>query len=355
MLVTRAYKLSISSNFRKKDEVRYTYESFLRYVNLWCGKLFFNGNKRFSTEGLGGLANKAQHKACGIIAAQRAAVKVTGEKSNIPIVKTIGCPAKIECSKKSSFDYWISVESQFAKPVKLPAKSHRKLNHALRDGWKLNKVGEITFDKNGQLYVRVFVQKEVDKAKLSTKTLGCDVGYKNSVARSDRYIGHNLSKVIKQAREKDAQHRKQGIKSKLVKSRVKQLLDIEAKLAVGRSKRIGASLIVESPKILNNLRSGKLQSWARNYFANRCHVLGKEQEVFVWEVNPAYTSQTCSKCGVLDKQSRKNQCFRCVACGHTDHADINAAINIAEMGTLSLAKLLARRSGNVSDNHEISS
>ncbi len=42
-----------------------------------------------------------------------------------------------------------------------------------------------------------------------------------------------------------------------------------------------------------------------------------------------FTSQTCAACGVVDARSRESQArFRCVSCGHTDHADINAAVNI---------------------------
>ena len=46
-------------------------------------------------------------------------------------------------------------------------------------------------------------------------------------------------------------------------------------------------------------------------------------------VNPAYTSQTCSACGHCERGNRKAQSFfACMACGHTAHADINAAMNI---------------------------
>lgn len=42
-----------------------------------------------------------------------------------------------------------------------------------------------------------------------------------------------------------------------------------------------------------------------------------------------YTSQTCAACGVVDARSRESQArFVCIECGHGDHADINAAINI---------------------------
>ncbi|WP_223809103.1 zinc ribbon domain-containing protein [Nocardiopsis listeri] len=46
-------------------------------------------------------------------------------------------------------------------------------------------------------------------------------------------------------------------------------------------------------------------------------------------VDPAYTSQTCYRCKVVDANSRKSQAeFVCTSCGHTDHADVNAAKNI---------------------------
>ncbi len=49
----------------------------------------------------------------------------------------------------------------------------------------------------------------------------------------------------------------------------------------------------------------------------------------VEKVNPAYTSQTCAACGVVDSRNRENQAFRCVGCGHRAHADVNAAQVIA--------------------------
>lgn len=45
-------------------------------------------------------------------------------------------------------------------------------------------------------------------------------------------------------------------------------------------------------------------------------------------VNPAYTSQTCHACKHVDPKNRESQAvFECTACGHRDHADVNAAKN----------------------------
>ncbi|MDF1683042.1 MAG: transposase [Legionellaceae bacterium] len=55
-------------------------------------------------------------------------------------------------------------------------------------------------------------------------------------------------------------------------------------------------------------------------------------------VAPQYTSQTCSSCGHIDKQSRVSQSkFCCVSCGYHENADTNAAKNILAAGHAVLA------------------
>ncbi len=52
------------------------------------------------------------------------------------------------------------------------------------------------------------------------------------------------------------------------------------------------------------------------------------------KVHPAYTSQECSACGVIDKASRESQArYACRHCGFTGHADTNAAKNILRRHT----------------------
>ena len=47
-------------------------------------------------------------------------------------------------------------------------------------------------------------------------------------------------------------------------------------------------------------------------------------------VRPAFTSQTCSACGLRDPKSRPGcgRLFACTVCGHVEHADLNAARNL---------------------------
>jgi transposase len=66
----------------------------------------------------------------------------------------------------------------------------------------------------------------------------------------------------------------------------------------------------------------------------------------VVKVNPRYTSQTCNTCSHTARESRESQAlFRCVACGHQDNADVNAARNIADTAA---GRAVAARGGSIS-------
>ncbi|GAA3134604.1 RNA-guided endonuclease InsQ/TnpB family protein [Kribbella aluminosa] len=50
----------------------------------------------------------------------------------------------------------------------------------------------------------------------------------------------------------------------------------------------------------------------------------------VEKISAAYTSQTCSRCGTVDREARGSEAvFRCRSCNHAANADVNAAVNIA--------------------------
>ena len=52
------------------------------------------------------------------------------------------------------------------------------------------------------------------------------------------------------------------------------------------------------------------------------------------KVNPAYTSQTCPKCGHTEKANRdkRNHIFCCKACGYKSNDDRIGAMNLYRMG-----------------------
>lgn len=66
------------------------------------------------------------------------------------------------------------------------------------------------------------------------------------------------------------------------------------------------------------------QGWSR--FVEILQYKAEEHGAIVVEVPAAYSSQTCSACGYVSKESRSSQSeFLCVGCGHRENADVNAA------------------------------
>ena len=57
--------------------------------------------------------------------------------------------------------------------------------------------------------------------------------------------------------------------------------------------------------------------------------IGRKYNIAVSTVQSYYTSKMCSICGCIEDENRTSQEeFSCIECGHSENADINAAINI---------------------------
>ena len=62
-----------------------------------------------------------------------------------------------------------------------------------------------------------------------------------------------------------------------------------------------------------------------------------QKNKLIREINPAYSSQRCNKCGHISKNNRKSQSdFNCENCGYTENADLNAADNLLDYHQWSL-------------------
>ena len=65
----------------------------------------------------------------------------------------------------------------------------------------------------------------------------------------------------------------------------------------------------------------------------------------VINVDPAYTSQTCSGCGHKKKMPVKERTYTCGKCGLTLDRDLNASFNILSVGTHTLTNLVVNTRG----------
>ena len=200
--------------------------------------------------------------------------------------------------------------------------------------------------KNGEFYIL----QTIDIPKASkidpTNYIGIDLGIVQIATDSDgiSYSGD----LVKKKRIQYSSHRTrlQKRNTKSSKRRLKTIGNKESrfrkdvnhqisKAIIEKAKSTSQGIVLEDLiQFFDKTRVRKSQrnersSWSffqlRSFIQYKADLAG----VPVKLINPAYTSQMCNKCGYTDSNNRKSQAmFLCVACGHTENADINAAKNI---------------------------
>lgn len=122
--------------------------------------------------------------------------------------------------------------------------------------------------------------------------------------------------------------REQAILDDLVKKVSRQIVDH------AHSLRSGIKLEQIHGRHAGTKRSGKNSSGyslAGSSFYNLQKMIesrARDAGVPVAYIDPAFTSQRCYQCGQLGYRKRKK--FECPHCGFAEHADVNAAFNIAD-------------------------
>jgi putative transposase len=77
----------------------------------------------------------------------------------------------------------------------------------------------------------------------------------------------------------------------------------------------------------------RLSLWQRRLIRTCVENKAQERGLLVAQINPAYTSKNCSRCGL--RGVRKRHAFTCPHCQYADHSDRNAAVNIRNRYTVS--------------------
>ena len=219
--------------------------------------------------------------------------------------------------------------------IRLPIKQHKHSLSLLKDGFTLRKNIQIK-KVFGKYYVNLVWFKEV-LPRTEGSSVGIDLGYNKLITTSNKeVIGTELKELYKKISNK-----KQGSKNfkdllthrdNLINFYVNQIDISELKTMV-----IEDLVNVKHKSELHKKINNKLQRWSYrktiDKISRTCEVNGIE----LVKVSPAYTSQTCSCCGHIDKDSRKLEDFHCVSCGYEIDADINASINIHNRGIYSFS------------------
>jgi putative transposase len=112
--------------------------------------------------------------------------------------------------------------------------------------------------------------------------------------------------------------------------RVQQMI-CQAIRTVARTKKPN-TIITERLDIRGKAKSKRMSRivsyWMRSALKERLEFLALVECFHHKQVNPAYSSQMCPTCLFVDKGNRAGDLFKCLNCGHTDHADRVAAKNL---------------------------
>lgn len=190
-------------------------------------------------------------------------------------------------------------------------------------------------------------EQETDEA------LGVDLGRTNIAVDSDGEAFTSDVIEVNRICKAELRRRLQKRGSKSARRHLKQLSgkqrrfqrDVNhciSKRLVQKAEHTGRSIRLEDLKGINRRTRvkgkearAKQYNWSfaqlRAFITYKATLRGVRVEL----VDPRYTSQRCFACGNIDKANRKTQAdFSCTVCGHTAHADVNAAKNIASWASV---------------------
>ena len=205
------------------------------------------------------------------------------------------------------------------------------------------KVNQIELDGE---YARISVSVSENETVEPEHYIGVDLNTTGHVAvASDPQTG----KVWKLGKQAEHIHRKyRDIRRTLQKQGryrvVKRIRDRESRIIRDLNHKISKKIVGVASFLRMGIKLEKLEgirktrkqaksfryslnSWSFYQLQRFIEYKAKLQGVAVSYIEPAYTSQMCSRCGRIGDRNGKS--FKCPFCGHVEDADVNASFNIA--------------------------
>lgn len=169
------------------------------------------------------------------------------------------------------------------------------------------------------------------------KVIGVDLGIDRPITCSDGKVIGNGSRIKHKKKEFGKRRAKQQNRKKQISAKQSRwTTDKNHKLSrqlVDYLVQIGADVLVLEDLQGNHLANRKWRryKWAFRQLKFMIEYKARAAGIKVIDVDPAYTSQTCSRCGHKSKDNRHNSRFECLVCGFKANADVNAAKNIRNL------------------------
>jgi len=201
--------------------------------------------------------------------------------------------------------------------------------------------------KGNQWFFNLVLEIPEPVQKQSGKILAVDFGENNMAATSSgKLFGGG---AIKDHRDKFLAHRRrlQSNGSQSAKQRLKRISGKEGRRVKHVNHVVAKEIIDEAIKnecktiVLEDLKNirerirgnkkmrSRLHRWSFDELRRFVEYKAQAKGIEVVYVNPAYTSQTCSKCS--SHGSRCKHRFVCPNCGSQQHSDLNASQNLLRL------------------------
>jgi len=201
----------------------------------------------------------------------------------------------------------------------------------------------LVLDKKDRMFLHITFSRDVNTQTISNRLqLGVDVGINHIAVTSQRqfFSGKKIKNKMLKFKRLRAKLQAKGTRSsqKLLKKisgrerRFKAWANHNISKAIINNCDAGTIVLENIRGIRNNRRGKRLNFWLNgwNFYQLQSFIEYKaiQRGIRTIKVNPYLTSQTCSKCGNLG--SRSKGFFRCLHCGYSLNADLNASFNLAK-------------------------
>ncbi len=275
-------------------------------------------------------------------------------KLHVPVVQANANVVVLEPSEDSTFDYWLRISTlekghPLRVPVRLSSYHQQALaSHTINTSTTLHK-------RKGVWWLTLSFDEDVPlHTDPSASTVGVDVGIANFLTTStgQQYGSFHGKLRQRQKRDREKRRRKAKLRACLKKKGVKTLPSTSSassqRLACHVRQSINSAvnqMLAAHPDariVYEDLSVASMRFKARSMNAylsasNLAHIPEQlawataKRGVEAHTVKAAYSSQECHRCSYPDRANRPDQqTFCCVVCGHRDHADHNAAANLAQ-------------------------
>ena len=217
--------------------------------------------------------------------------------------------------------------------------------------YNFEKVTNFTISRENNKYYISFTFYTDIESKETSESVGIDLGIKDFVICSDgtvyenkRFLEKSLRKLkIYQRRlskkKKDSKNReKQRIKVSKVHKKVKnQRNDYQHKISrelVNKYNIICLETLKVKNMVKNRILAKAISDASWSSFVSKLEYKVTENQGYLVKIDRYYpSSKTCSNCGcVKDKLSLSERTYKCNECGFTIDRDLNASINILNVG-----------------------